>query len=168
MERKILDRQIGPIPPSGLGPDGKLRLESEEERRLRLERARRRLREIAEIPDGPDDPLTFYSWSTDHTSEPIGRSSFPKSLSKITTSCLGFGGEQRIISIPPIFHSRKEPSGRLSKIGSPMRNRSSPTGRIPGTGTSPRPLIEKVSSTMKSRRAMTSAAVSWGVQQVTE
>ena len=56
MERKNLDRKIGPIPPSGLDPDGKLKLESEEERRLRLESARRRLREIAEIPDGPDDP----------------------------------------------------------------------------------------------------------------
>jgi len=56
MERKTLDRKIGPIPPSGLGPDGKLKLESEEERRLRLESARCRLREIAEIPDGPDDP----------------------------------------------------------------------------------------------------------------
>ena len=56
MERSILDRKIGPIPMSGLGPDGKLKLESEEERRLRLESARRRLREIAEIPNGPDDP----------------------------------------------------------------------------------------------------------------
>ncbi len=56
MERSILDRKIGPIPTSGLGPDGKLKLESEEERRLRLESARRRLREIAEIPNGPDDP----------------------------------------------------------------------------------------------------------------
>ena len=56
MERRNLDTKIGPIPPSGLGPDGKLRLETDEERRLRLERARRRLREIAEIPNGPDDP----------------------------------------------------------------------------------------------------------------
>jgi len=56
MERKPIDRKIGPIPPSGLGPDGKLKLESEDERRVRLESARRRLREIAEIPDGPDDP----------------------------------------------------------------------------------------------------------------
>ena len=31
MERSILDRKIGPIPTSGLGPDGKLKLESEEE-----------------------------------------------------------------------------------------------------------------------------------------
>jgi hypothetical protein len=56
MERTILDVKIGPIPPSGSGPDGKLKLETEEERRQRLESARRRLREIAEIPDDPDDP----------------------------------------------------------------------------------------------------------------
>jgi hypothetical protein len=56
MERTILDIQIGPIPSSGLGPDGKLKLEGEEERRQRLESARRRLREIAEIPNDPDDP----------------------------------------------------------------------------------------------------------------
>lgn len=46
----------GILPPSGLDPDGKLRMENEEERRNRLESARLRLREIAEIPDGPDDP----------------------------------------------------------------------------------------------------------------
>ena len=56
MAQSIVDSNIGPIPPSGLGPDGKLRLESEEDRRLRLESARRLVREIAEIPDGPDDP----------------------------------------------------------------------------------------------------------------
>jgi hypothetical protein len=56
MERTIPDIKIGPIPPSGLGPDGKLKLETEEERRQRLESARRRLREIAEIPNDPDDP----------------------------------------------------------------------------------------------------------------
>jgi hypothetical protein len=55
-DERTLDRKIGLIPPSGLGPDGKLRLESEEERRLRLESARRRLREIAEVPNEPDDP----------------------------------------------------------------------------------------------------------------
>jgi hypothetical protein len=56
MDQQILDRQIGPIPPLGLGPDGKLKPESEEDRRLRLESALLRLREIAEIPNGPDDP----------------------------------------------------------------------------------------------------------------
>jgi hypothetical protein len=44
------------LPPSGLGPDGKLKLETEDERRQRLESARRLLREIAHIPDEPDDP----------------------------------------------------------------------------------------------------------------
>jgi hypothetical protein len=46
----------GPLPPSGLGPDGKLKVETEHERTQRLEAARRRLREVAEIPDDPDDP----------------------------------------------------------------------------------------------------------------
>jgi len=46
----------GSLPPSGLGPDGRLKIETEEERRMRLESARLRLREIAEIPDDPDDP----------------------------------------------------------------------------------------------------------------
>ena len=57
-ERSILDRKIGLIPTSGLGPDGKLKLESEEERRLRLESARRRLREIAGFLTAPMIPLT--------------------------------------------------------------------------------------------------------------
>ena len=56
MDQKILDICTGPIPPSGLGPDGKLKLETDEERQQRLDLARRRLREIAEIPNGPDDP----------------------------------------------------------------------------------------------------------------
>ena len=56
MEPRNLESKSGPLPPSGLGPDGKLKIETEEERRQRLESARRRLREIAEIPDDPDDP----------------------------------------------------------------------------------------------------------------
>jgi hypothetical protein len=48
--------KLGPLPPSCLGPDGKFREETEEERRKRLESARRRLCEIGEIPNGPDDP----------------------------------------------------------------------------------------------------------------
>ena len=44
------------LPPSGLGPDGKLKIETEDERRQRLEAARRLLREIADIPDEPGDP----------------------------------------------------------------------------------------------------------------
>jgi hypothetical protein len=50
------DLKPGSVPPSGLGPDGKLKIETEAERRQRLELARRRLREIAEIPNDPDDP----------------------------------------------------------------------------------------------------------------
>lgn len=44
------------LPPSALGPDGKFLQLSEEERREQLESARRGLREIAEIPDGPNEP----------------------------------------------------------------------------------------------------------------
>jgi hypothetical protein len=47
---------VGPLPPSCLGPDGKFRAETDEERRKRQESARRRLREIAEIPNEPNDP----------------------------------------------------------------------------------------------------------------
>src|SRR5215831_12271113 len=46
----------GELPPSALGPDGKFLQLREEERREQLESARRRLREIAEIPDGPNEP----------------------------------------------------------------------------------------------------------------
>src|SRR5271155_2074821 len=51
---KTAELKLRPLPPSCLGPDGKFREETEEERRKRLESARRRLREIAEIPNGPD------------------------------------------------------------------------------------------------------------------
>jgi hypothetical protein len=53
---KTLDLKPGPLPPSGLGPDGKLKIETEDERRQRLESARRLLHEIAEIPNDPGDP----------------------------------------------------------------------------------------------------------------
>jgi hypothetical protein len=53
---KTAELTLGRLPPSCLGPDGRFREETEEERRNRLESARRRLREIAEIPNGPDDP----------------------------------------------------------------------------------------------------------------
>ena len=43
MERKIIDRKIGPIPPSGLGPDEKLRVMTEEEHRQYIESALRRI-----------------------------------------------------------------------------------------------------------------------------
>jgi hypothetical protein len=56
MKPKTLDLKPGSLPPSGLGPDGKLKIETEEERRQRLESARRLLREIAEIPNDPGDP----------------------------------------------------------------------------------------------------------------
>jgi hypothetical protein len=56
MEPVTDQMKLESLPPSGLGPDGKLRIETEDERRLRLESARRLLREIADIPDEPDDP----------------------------------------------------------------------------------------------------------------
>jgi hypothetical protein len=56
IESKPAELKVGPIPPSCLGPDGKFREETEEERRKRIESARQRLREIAEIPNDPDDP----------------------------------------------------------------------------------------------------------------
>jgi len=56
MAQTILDRKIGPIPPSGLGPDGKLRVMTEEEHRQYIETALRRIDEIEQIPDDPNDP----------------------------------------------------------------------------------------------------------------
>ncbi|MFI5457789.1 MAG: hypothetical protein ACHRXM_20300 [Isosphaerales bacterium] len=55
MAQRIFDRKIGPIPPSGLGPDGKLRVMSEEEHRQDIESALRRIDEIEQIPDDPND-----------------------------------------------------------------------------------------------------------------
>jgi hypothetical protein len=51
-----LERKIGPIPPSGLGPDGKLRVMTEEEHRQYIESALRRIDAIEQIPDDPNDP----------------------------------------------------------------------------------------------------------------
>jgi len=56
MAQTILDRKIGPIPPSGLGPDGKLRVMTEEEHRQYIESALRRIDEIEQIPNNPGDP----------------------------------------------------------------------------------------------------------------
>ncbi|MGA2702154.1 MAG: hypothetical protein ABSH35_13800 [Isosphaeraceae bacterium] len=56
MKTKILDLKPESLPPSCLGPDGKFKREREEERRKRLESARQRLREIAQIPNEPNDP----------------------------------------------------------------------------------------------------------------
>jgi hypothetical protein len=44
------------LPPSCLGPDGKLRKLSEEEHRRYIESTLRRLDEVEQIPDGEDDP----------------------------------------------------------------------------------------------------------------
>ncbi len=56
MKPKTIDLKPGSLPPSGLGPNGKLKIETEDERRRRLESARRLLREVAEISDDPADP----------------------------------------------------------------------------------------------------------------
>jgi hypothetical protein len=56
IESKPAELSVGPIPLSCLGPDGKFRQETEEERKARMESARQRLREIAEFPNDPDDP----------------------------------------------------------------------------------------------------------------
>ncbi len=48
------DLKPGPLPPSCLGPDGKLRQMSDEERLERLESIRRRMAEIDQMTD--DDP----------------------------------------------------------------------------------------------------------------
>jgi hypothetical protein len=53
---ELRDSKPGNIPPSCLGPDGKPRVFSEEEHRQYIESALRRLDEIAEIPDGDEDP----------------------------------------------------------------------------------------------------------------
>ena len=46
----------GPVSPSGLGPDGKLRVMTEDEHRQYIESALRRIDEIEQIPDDPNDP----------------------------------------------------------------------------------------------------------------
>ena len=56
MKPEAIAESLGKIPPSGLGPDGKILRLSAEEWRERRESARRRLAEIALIPDGPNDP----------------------------------------------------------------------------------------------------------------
>lgn len=47
---------VDSLPPSCLGPDGKLPRMSEEEYRHYIESALRRLDEVEQIPDGDDDP----------------------------------------------------------------------------------------------------------------
>lgn len=53
---QVLDLKPESLPQSCLGLDGKLRREDQEARRRRLESARQRLRDVAEIPNEPDDP----------------------------------------------------------------------------------------------------------------
>jgi hypothetical protein len=54
MKPEQADASSRPLPPSCLGPDGKLPRMSDEERRQRLESVRRHLAEIEEMTD--DDP----------------------------------------------------------------------------------------------------------------
>jgi hypothetical protein len=56
MQPETLELNSQPLPPSCLGPDGKLRHMSEEEHRRYIESARRRLAAIAQIPADPNDP----------------------------------------------------------------------------------------------------------------
>lgn len=53
---KILQIDPDSLPKSCLGPDGKIKIENEAERRRRLEEARAVLKRIAEIPNEPGDP----------------------------------------------------------------------------------------------------------------
>ena len=55
-EPKAVELKLGPIPASCLGSDGKIRHMTEEEHRQYIESVRRRLVEIAQIPDDPNDP----------------------------------------------------------------------------------------------------------------
>ena len=56
MTPKSPDASQDSLPPSCLGPDGKLPRMSEEEHRRYIESALRRLDEVEQIPDGDDDP----------------------------------------------------------------------------------------------------------------
>ncbi len=56
MERKILELSLGPLPTSCRGPDGKLRQMTEEEHRQYIQSALRRIDEIEQIADEPNDP----------------------------------------------------------------------------------------------------------------
>ena len=58
MDPNPLSLQPEPLPPSCLGPDGKLPRMTEEERRQRLESVRRRLAEIEQMTD-EDPPGAF-------------------------------------------------------------------------------------------------------------
>jgi hypothetical protein len=56
MMPKSPDVSLESLPPSCLGPDGKLPKMSEEEHRRYIESALQRLDEVEQIPDGDDDP----------------------------------------------------------------------------------------------------------------
>jgi hypothetical protein len=56
LEPKAVESTLGPIPPSCLRPDGKIRHMTEEEHRQYIESVRRRLVEIAQTPADPNDP----------------------------------------------------------------------------------------------------------------
>src|SRR5262245_47190848 len=58
MDPKRVGGKSKSLPPSCLGPDGKLRIESDQDRRKRLESLRRRLAEIEQMTDeDPPGPL---------------------------------------------------------------------------------------------------------------
>jgi hypothetical protein len=54
MTQETISSPVGTLPPSCLGPDGKIIRLTEEERKAWCEAARQRLAEIAQMPD--DDP----------------------------------------------------------------------------------------------------------------
>ncbi|MGP0065180.1 MAG: hypothetical protein ACLQGP_16470 [Isosphaeraceae bacterium] len=56
MKPEPIDTGLQSLPPSCLGPDGKLPRLTEEEHRRYIESTLRRLDEIEQIPDGEDDP----------------------------------------------------------------------------------------------------------------
>jgi hypothetical protein len=55
---EIIRPPVDELPPSGLGPDGKIIPMTDEERRARCEAARQRLKEIAQMTD--EDPPGSY------------------------------------------------------------------------------------------------------------
>ncbi len=56
MKPTIPDAKLGPLPPSCRGPDGRFRQMTEEEHRKYIESTLRRIDEIEQIPDDPNDP----------------------------------------------------------------------------------------------------------------
>ena len=56
MKPEPIHPPVGELPPSGLGPDGKIIPMSDEERRAWCEAARRRIAEIAQMTDREGEP----------------------------------------------------------------------------------------------------------------